>query len=587
MRFEAPSIGFPAWSSHRPDDLFFVSNEGGVKQVWTLDRRSGKRLQVTEQRIGVEDFVLTPDGAGVVWWSDDTGNESGAWVLTSVEDGSTKALLADLPPGWSQGIALAGSSIAVAITDDRTNRLFVSMNGERPRLVCESQHSLGLGREWETTGGGLSADGSLICLRHSEDGDILHFGLRILDARSGRLVTDLVDPGLTVKVAGWSPVEGDQRVAIIHERDGVERPAMWQVLSGEISDIHLDLPGPVDVVDWWPNGSELLLQHNHDGRSQLYSWDIESQELALVVDPEGFVSGAGVRSMDEVWFRDESSTRPPMVRSTTGAVVLAPPGETPPAGVAHQSLRFSGPTGEPTHLLLSIPPGPAPHPTVMMVHGGPEWAYPDDYDPWEQALVDHGFAVAKVNYRGSTGDTVAWRTAIHGGNIGFPEVADVVAGLHWLVEEGVADPRRAAIEGWSWGGYVTLLAIGLHPDLFAAAIGGIPVCDSVMTHEDCSPPQRAYDLAIMGGSPTQLPDLYRERSPSTYLDKVQTPVLLIAGEHDSACPIRQVRWYADELRLRDRSVQLHVYDAGHHANSVQEKIHHAELELEFLKQHLT
>ena len=69
-----------------------------------------------------------------------------------------------------------------------------------------------------------------------------------------------------------------------------------------------------------------------------------------------------------------------------------------------------------------------------------------------------------------------------------------------------------------------------------------------------------------------MPERYAERSPSTYLDAVRTPVLIIAGEHDSACPIRQVRYYADELPARGRSVQLHVYDAGHHANSVAEKI---------------
>ena len=148
-------------------------------------------------------------------------------------------------------------------------------------------------------GGGLSTDGSLICLRHSESGDILHFGLRILTAHDGRLVADRVDPGLTIKVAGWSPNKGDQRVAIIHERDGVERPAIWHVLTDELIDVHLDLPGPVDVVDWWPDGSALLLQHNHDGTKPAYRWQIASQELSLVVDPEGFVSGAAVRSIGE------------------------------------------------------------------------------------------------------------------------------------------------------------------------------------------------------------------------------------------------------------------------------------------------
>jgi dipeptidyl aminopeptidase/acylaminoacyl peptidase len=248
-------------------------------------------------------------------------------------------------------------------------------------------------------------------------------------------------------------------------------------------------------------------------------------------------------------------------------------------------MRFIGPSGEATHMMVATPEGPGPHPIVMHVHGGPEWADPDAYDPWTATLVDHGVAVATVNYRGSTGFGEAWRTSLHHGNIGFPEVADVASGLRHLIDIGVADPARCAIEGWSWGGYVTALAVGLEPDTFVAAIAGIPVCDSVMTHEDCSPSQQAYDIAVMDGSPTKVPERYDERSPSTYLDAVQTPVLLIAGEHDSACPIRQVRWYADQLEQRGREVQLHVYDAGHHANAVSEVVTQTELMLDFLGRH--
>jgi dipeptidyl aminopeptidase/acylaminoacyl peptidase len=237
-------------------------------------------------------------------------------------------------------------------------------------------------------------------------------------------------------------------------------------------------------------------------------------------------------------------------------------------------------------MLLTEPAGQPPFPTVLLVHGGPEWAYRDDLDPWEQALVENGYAVAKVNYRGSTGSDVAWRTALHGGNIGLPETADVVAGLDHLVGLGVTDPDRVAIEGWSWGGYVAVLAAGLHPDRFAVAIGGIPVCDSVMTHEDCSPPQQAYDLAIMGGGPEQLPELYAQRSPITYAERVRAPILLIAGEYDSACPIRQVRHYAKVRRGYGGEVELYVYAAGHHANSVEQKLVHADLELAFLARHL-
>ena len=72
------------------------------------------------------------------------------------------------------------------------------------------------------------------------------------------------------------------------------------------------------------------------------------------------------------------------------------------------------------------------------------------------------------------------------------------------------------------------------------------------------------------------------RSPSTYLDAVRTPVLIIAGEHDSACPIGSG---TTPTAPSTRALQLHVYDAGHHANSVAERVLQAELELEFLAAH--
>ncbi len=587
QRFTAPFASFPQWAAPHPDRLFYVSDEGGSTQAWTLDRTSGARIRLTDQAVGVEQLVVVPDGSGAAWWSDDSGDENGAWVVTSVADGSTTPLLPSLPAGWSQGLSLEADQVAVAVADDTTYRIYVGARGEEPRLVYASDSPAGIGREWEQTPGGLSADGRLLCFRHSEQGDILHFGLRVVDVASGALVGDLLDPGLTLKVAAWAPSPGDQRLALVHERDGYERPAVWDlsVVGGTRRDYPLDLPGPVDVAGWWPDGSSLLLFHELDGRRQLYRLELASGEASVVHDPGGWISGAGVRPDGEVWLREESATRAPRIRTDGGAVILAPRADPPPAGRAHRPMTFAGPGG-PTHLLLTVPDGPPPYPTVMMVHGGPEWAYADELDPWEQALADHGYAVVKVNYRGSTGGSVAWRTALHGGNIGFPEVADVVAGLAYLVGRGVVDPARVAIEGWSWGGYVTLLAAGLHPALFAAAIAGIPVCDSVMTHEDCSLPQQGYDLAIMGGSPAELPELYAERSPITYVNRVRAPILIIAGEHDSACPIRQVRHYVAQLRALGRTVDAHIYPAGHHANSVEEKLRHVDISLAFLARHI-
>lgn len=582
-RFRAPTLGFPSWASDRPDRLYFTSDEGGTNQVWLQDPVRG-RVPLTDQELGVESFVVLPDGSGVAWWCDETGSEYGSWVVTPAGGGPYQPLLAGQPAGWGAGLSLAPDVVALGVADDDGYRILVAFGSGPPRVLYSSPDPAGIGREWETTAGGLSADGRLLCIRHSEGGDILHARLRVLSVADGTTVGDLADAGLTLKVASWSPVPGDQRLAVVHERDGIERPAVWDLTTGARRDYHLDLPGPVDVAGWWPDGEALLLVHRRSARDTLLRLDLGTGEVSELHDPHGSITGAGVRPDGAVWLREESAVRAPQIRTATGEVVLACP--RPPApGRAHEVREFDGPGGR-TELLLCRPDGEPPYPTVLMVHGGPEWAYPDDLDPWEQALVECGYAVAKVNYRGSTGREVAWRTALHGANIGLPEAADIVAGLDFLVDERLADPTRAAIEGWSWGGYVAVLAAGLYPDRFAAVIGGVPVCDLVLCHEDCSPPQQAYDLAIMGGAPDELPELYAQRSPITYVDAVTAPVLLIAGEHDSACPIRQVRHYEDALRARGGVVETYVYPAGHHANAVEEQLRQAELELDFLDRYL-
>jgi len=218
------------------------------------------------------------------------------------------------------------------------------------------------------------------------------------------------------------------------------------------------------------------------------------------------------------------------------------------------------------------------------VHGGPAWHHTDDHDPQTQAYVDHGFAVLLVNYRGSTGYGRAHRDAILG-NIGFPESEDVVAALDHAIFEGIADPERVFLEGWSWGGYLAMLNAGINAERWRAVVAGIPTGDYVAAHYECAPPLRAWDLATLGGSPLDLPELYRERNPMTYVDRVTAPMLVIAGEHDSRCPLGSVMIYVHALLVRSKPVEVHLYPGGHHANAIDEQIRHVELIVEFLRRH--
>ena len=125
------------------------------------------------------------------------------------------------------------------------------------------------------------------------------------------------------------------------------------------------------------------------------------------------------------------------------------------------------------HGFLAVPPGAGPHPTVLIVHGGPHHHDADSWDPEVQAFVDHGYAVGLVNYRGSTGYGKAWQDVLEG-DPGRPEIEDVVAGRDDLVARGLADPDQVVISGASWGGYVTLQAIGTVPEGWRAAMAVVP-----------------------------------------------------------------------------------------------------------------
>jgi dipeptidyl aminopeptidase/acylaminoacyl peptidase len=266
----------------------------------------------------------------------------------------------------------------------------------------------------------------------------------------------------------------------------------------------------------------------------------------------------------------------------TGAEVIAPNGDRAPAGRPYQSWWFKNPNGDRVHGFFVEPEGPRPHPVVMLVHGGPTWAYTDMFQPDVQAFLDRGFAVGIVNYRGSTGYGVAFRDALLG-NPGFPECEDVAAGLDDLVASGVADPKRAVLAGRSWGGYITLLGLGLQPERWVLGLAGVPVADYPAAYEDEAPGLQAYDRSLFGGGPAELADLYRERSPLTYADRVRAPVFIYAGDNDSRCPIRQILNYVEALRSRGHDVDLYRYDTGHGAMVVDEKVEQMRRQLEFLE----
>ena len=139
------------------------------------------------------------------------------------------------------------------------------------------------------------------------------------------------------------------------------------------------------------------------------------------------------------------------------------------------------------------------------------------------------------------------------------------------------------IAGYSWGGFLALLALGTQPERWAAGIAGVPVADYVAAYEDEMEPLRAYDRALFGGSPAEVPEAYRDSSPLTYVDRVRAPVLVLAGENDPRCPIRQIDNYLDALAARGARYAVYRYDAGHGSMVVAERLRQLACEIGFVR----
>jgi len=273
-----------------------------------------------------------------------------------------------------------------------------------------------------------------------------------------------------------------------------------------------------------------------------------------------------------------------VVRSTKGNVVLTPAGPRAPGSVPVEDLEAAGPGGA-VHALLARPAGPGPYPTVFLVHGGPTWNNSDAFASDRAAYVDLGCATVEVNYRGSTGYGREWRDALTG-RPGLTELEDLAAVRTQLVEQGVADPTRIALTGASWGGYLTLLGLGTQPELWTAGVAVVPVADYVAAYEDEMEPLKAFDRSLFGGSPQEVPEIYRRCSPLTYIAQVQAPVLVLAGANDPRCPIRQIdNWLAAAAEF-GKDVEVYRFDAGHGSLVVDERVRQLRAELEFVARRL-
>ena len=210
---------------------------------------------------------------------------------------------------------------------------------------------------------------------------------------------------------------------------------------------------------------------------------------------------------------------------------------------------------------LTLPPNSAGRnlPAVILPHGGPAARDVQRFDWLVQYLAHQGYAVLQPNYRGSAGYGDAWLQQ-NGFRSWRTSIGDITAGARWLAAQGIADPNRMAILGWSYGGYAALQSAATEPGLYKAVVAIAPVTDLQQQKDDF----RGYlghsnEADYIGAGPH-----VAEGSPLRHAAAITAPVLLFHGDHDLNVNVIHSRHMDEALRGAGRSSELTVFPGLEH-----------------------
>ena len=601
-RFDAARLllAFPARTN--PARGIVIGNQVKSYQVYGWETATGALHLLSDRSAPTNRGWIAPDGRHVYYLDDQAGNELGHLTRVPFEGGAAEDVTPDLPPYTLRGVGLSrrGQRLAFDAVNKSGFQLYVvdlSPSGKlgTPRLIFTS--------EKEAWGALLSSEGDLAAMiSTARASGQRRRSLLALDTSDGHLVNELWDgPQADIEIVTCSPLPADRRILAMTSRSGFKRPFIWNPDNNERIDLDCgDLPGEIVPLDWSPDGERILLCQLHRGQQQLYSYHLTDRGAAPLRHPAGtfydpFIGvpgeceGPWFGSNEEIWGIWEDSTSPTRIvalDAQTGitARVMVPAVDVP-RGHPLRSITFPSSDGQEVQAWLGMPDGEGPFPLIFDIHGGPHAVRTNYFRQTSQAWLDHGFAYCALNYRGSMTFGRAFKEQIWG-DIGHWELEDLVAARAYLVEQGFVDPQAVFLFGESYGGYMTLFALGKRPELWAGGMPMVAIADFALAYEDASDALKSFFAGLFGGTPAQKPEQYAASSPITYAENVRAPIYVIQGKHDTRTPPRQLELYEAKMKSLDKPIEVEWFEAGHTGLSAEQWIYFQERMMVFTQRTL-
>ena len=573
------SLSSVAWGADGKA-IFIATNLTGRTNIWRTDTAGSWPVQLTRSDDSQGGLAVAPDGKWVYFTQDKGGNEYTDIYRVPAGGGAVQNLT-DTPDVREDSILFApgGDKMAIAVklkSEGQANLAVMDAAGKVRLLTHEADARF----SWSPV---AWVEGGRAIIANRLRTDSLVGEVWRVDAVTGAATVVLAKPDTAIEAADASP-DGKTIAASSNERTGQShagvydvatkswrwlKPTPWEQYAGTFAD----------------GGRAMIVSTSADVRTALSRVDLATMAetplpvapgvngLAgnLPVAPDGrtlLVSHSGADSPTDLYLLDLASG------AARAATHLAMASLLPAALPKSTVVTYKSFDGTPITAIVTMPfnlKRDGSSPAIVLPHGGPTGQSRDGFSRYAAALASRGYIVIQPNPRGSTGYGDAFMKA-NIKDLGGGDLKDEIFAKQFLVASGYADAKRFGMFGGSYGGFMTLMAIGKAPDEFAAAVQwfGIINWRTMWEHEDAQ--LQAYQKGLLG-TPETDPKVYDAASPLTYIHAAKAPLLSLQGENDIRVPRGQAQEVNDILKAKGNVVETVFYPAeGHGFQKVEHQI---------------
>jgi len=590
-------IGRPTWS---PDgkSIAFISNLSGRNNLWLVSAEGGwpTQLTVSDQRQTAP--AWSPDGKWIAYQSDYDGDEQWDIFLMSPKTGKVVNLtstreISETDPTWSPDGRYLAYLVKPKTSAAHEIDVYDMLMREVKHITSNTPQDKGNSNPiW-------SKDGKFIVYTQ-EQAKGTDSNIFIADVASGK--STLLTPHEGEQRYAANDISPDEKRILFtsNAANGYENIGLLEISSKKISWLTHD-KWEIHGGEFSPDGQRITFSANVDGNEYIYLHDLATAKSTALPIPKGVNEPAGGHSAftkdgtrllyyhngptapGDLWVYTLATGKSHQVTHSLVAGVRSEDMVEP--FLVHYHSRDGKWT---ISAFLYVPFNMArngQNAAIVYIHGGPTSQSMNSFNRFIQYAANQGYMVLAPNYRGSTGYGKEFQQA-NLFDMGGGDLQDVLAGVDWIKQTGHLDPKKIAVMGGSYGGYLSMMAVTKAPDVWAAGVPIVPFVNWFTEIENEDPVLQQSDLATMGDV-VKNKALYEDRSPINFIDQIKAPLLLLAGGHDPRCPKEETQQVVAAIKKRGGTVDSRIYEnEGHGFARVENQIDAYQRVADFLQAHV-